>query len=92
MLKSDLIEIISHHLPQVSREDSNKCINLILELMTQNLSQNGRIEIRGFGSFNLHYHQPRQARNPKTGTKINTTGKYYVHFKPGKQMRERVNR
>lgn len=91
MLKSDLIEIINHHLPTLSREDSAKSINLILELMATNLSQNNRIEIRGFGSFCLHYHKPREARNPKTGEKVKTTGKYYAHFKPGKEMRERVN-
>lgn len=91
MLKSDLIETISHQLPTLSREDCAKSINLILELMSQSLSQNGRIEIRGFGSFNVRYHQPREARNPKTGLKVKTSGKYYAHFKPGKELRERVN-
>lgn len=92
MLKSNLIEIISHQVPHLSKEDSSKSIHMILELMTQSLSQNHRIEIRGFGSFCLRYHAPREARNPKTGEKVNTTGKYYAHFKPGKEMRERVNR
>jgi integration host factor subunit beta len=59
--------------------------------MTSYLSQNKRIEIRGFGSLCLHYHQPREARNPKTGEKVKTMGRYYTHFKPGKELRERVN-
>lgn len=92
MLKSDLIEIISQHLPNLSKEDSTKSVNLIIELMTQSLSTPGRVEIRGFGSFAVRYHEPREARNPKSGEKVRTKGKYYAHFKPGKELRERVNK
>ena len=50
-----------------------------------------RIEIRGFGSFSLHYRPPRIGRNPKTGDAVTVASKYVPHFKPGKEMRERVN-
>ena len=63
----------------------------ILEHMSQALSTGERIEIRGFGSFSLHYREPRRGRNPKTGDSVELTGKYVPHFKPGKELRERVN-
>jgi integration host factor subunit beta len=59
--------------------------------MSQALASGERIEIRGFGSFSLHYRPPRQGRNPKTGTTVALAGKYVPHFKPGKELRERVN-
>ena len=59
--------------------------------MVQSLAKGDRIEIRGFGSFSLHYRAPRVGRNPKTGESVELNGKYVPHFKPGKEMRERVN-
>ena len=59
--------------------------------MSQTLAMGERIEIRGFGSFSLHYREPRLGRNPKTGETVQLAGKYVPHFKPGKEMRERVN-
>ena len=59
--------------------------------MSEVLSTGGRIEIRGFGSFSLHYRAPRKVRNPKTGETVSLSGKYVPHFKPGKELKERVN-
>ena len=59
--------------------------------MSDALAQGERIEIRGFGSFSLHFRPPRQGRNPKTGETVALAGKYVPHFKPGKDLRERVN-
>ncbi len=61
------------------------------QAMRESLIQGDRIEIRGFGSFSLHYREPRKGRNPKTGDAVELTGKYVPHFKPGKELRERVN-
>ena len=63
----------------------------MLEQMAQTLQKGERIEIRGFGSFSLHYRAPRVGRNPKTGETVKLDGKYVPHFKPGKELRERVN-
>jgi len=60
--------------------------------MTQALSTGDRIEIRGFGSFSLHFRRPRMGRNPKTGDPVALQGKHVPHFKPGKELRERVNK
>ena len=59
--------------------------------LMQALSDGERIEIRGFGSFSLHFREPRRGRNPKTGDAVELPGKYVPHFKPGKELRERVN-
>ena len=66
-------------------------VKSVLEQMSQSLSNGERIEIRGFGSFSLHYRPPRMGRNPKTGDSVALPGKHVPHFKPGKELRERVN-
>jgi integration host factor subunit beta len=91
MIKSELIAALAAkltHLPEKQVADS---INHILEIMSEALIQGKRIEIRGFGSFSLHFRPPRRAHNPKTGQKVVTEAKYSPHFKPGKELRERVN-
>ena len=60
-------------------------------MMANSLETGDRIEIRGFGSFSLHYRAPRIGRNPKTGESVELEGKYVPHFKPGKELRERVD-
>lgn len=62
-----------------------------LKQMSQCLATGDRIEIRGFGSFSLHYRAPRVGRNPKTGQSVSLDGKFVPHFKPGKELRDRVN-
>ena len=59
--------------------------------MSRALASGERIEIRGFGSFSLHFRPPRVGRNPKTGESVALDGKYVPHFKPGKELRDRVN-
>ena len=91
MTKSELIELIASRQTQLSAKDVELAVKTILEHMSQTLSSGERIEIRGFGSFSLHYREPRKGRNPKTGNAVQLTGKYVPHFKPGKELRERVN-
>jgi integration host factor subunit beta len=91
MTKSELIERIAARQPQLSLKDVELAVKTVLEQMSQTLATGERIEIRGFGSFSLHFREPRQGRNPKTGETVELTGKYVPHFKPGKEMRERVN-
>jgi len=91
MTKSELIEAIAARQTQLSTRDVELAIKTILEHMSESLSCGERIEIRGFGSFSLHYREPRRGRNPKTGDTVQLTGKYVPHFKPGKELRERVN-
>lgn len=91
MTKSELIDVIANDQSHLAYRDVELAVKCILELMSQTLASGERIEIRGFGSFSLHYRPPRQGRNPKTGTSVTLAGKYVPHFKPGKELRERVN-
>jgi len=91
MTKSELIEAIAARQQQLSLKDVELAVKTILEHMSEALAAGERIEIRGFGSFSLHYREPRRGRNPKTGDTVELTGKYVPHFKPGKELRERVN-
>ena len=91
MTKSELIERITTRYPGLSNKDIEQAVKTILDTMSQALSQGGRIEIRGFGSFSLHFRNPRLGRNPKTGESVQLCGKYVPHFKPGKELREQVN-
>ena len=91
MTKSELIERITDRHPELSGKDIELAVKTILDTMSQALSQGDRIEIRGFGSFSLHFRNPRLGRNPKTGESVELKGKYVPHFKPGKELREQVN-
>ena len=91
MTKSELIDRIAGKQSQLSSKDVELSVKAMIEYMSQVLSEGGRIEIRGVGSFSLHYRIPRVGRNPKTGTPVSLTGKYVPHFKPGKELRDRVN-
>jgi len=91
MTKSELIERITEKHPEMSSKDVELAVKTILDTMSQALSQGDRIEIRGFGSFSLHFRNPRVGRNPKTGESVHLKGKYVPHFKPGKELREQVN-
>ncbi|MDP4537462.1 integration host factor subunit beta [Alkalimonas collagenimarina] len=90
MTKSELIEKMATDFPHIQVKDMESSVKEILEQMVQSLASNERIEIRGFGSFSLHYRAPRIGRNPKTGERVDLDGKYVPHFKPGKELRDRV--
>ncbi len=91
LTKSDLIDNLSKNQGNLIHKDVKIAVYHLLKIMGDTLSTGGRIEIRGFGSFRLHYHPPRTGRNPKSGEVVNLSGKYVPHFKPGKELRERVN-
>lgn len=91
MTKSELIELLSRKQKHLPAKDVELAVKHLLELMSNALASGDRIEIRGFGSFSLHYRPPRLGRNPKTGDAVALSGKYVPHFKPGKDLRDRVN-
>ena len=96
MTKSELIERIvaaqaRSSNAQLNSKDVEFAVKTMLEQMSQALASGDRIEIRGFGSFSLHYRAPRIGRNPKTGESVGLAGKHVPHFKPGKELRDRVN-
>jgi integration host factor subunit beta len=91
MIKSELIECIAGKMTHLTEKQVADGVHGILEQMSTALINGQRIEIRGFGSFSLHYRPPRNAHNPKTGEKVMTEAKHSPHFKPGKELRERVD-
>jgi integration host factor subunit beta len=91
MTKSELITALASTQPQLQPRDVELAVKELLEQMSAALASGQRIEVRGFGSFSLHYRPPRTGRNPKTGASVNVPDKYVPHFKPGKELRERVN-
>ena len=91
MTKSELIELLAQRQRHLTYKDVEFAVKVMIEQMAQNLATGERIEIRGFGSFSLHFRPPRMGRNPKTGESVPLEGKHVPHFKPGKELRERVN-
>jgi len=91
MTKSELIEILAQKQLQLAYKDVELAVKTMIDHMGNTLANGERIEIRGFGSFSLHYRPPRVGRNPKTGDSVELAAKYVPHFKPGKELRERVN-
>ncbi len=91
MTKSELIEALAKSQPHLALKDVELAVKCIVDQMCDTLSSGGRIEIRGFGSFSLHHRPPRVGRNPKTGESVSLTEKYVPHFKPGKELRDRVD-
>ncbi len=92
MTKSELIEALAQKQSQLTYKDVELAVKTMLDHMASTLASGERIEIRGFGSFSLHFRPPRTGRNPKTGDAVTLASKYVPHFKPGKELRERVNR
>ncbi|WP_246543835.1 integration host factor subunit beta [Candidatus Profftia tarda] len=91
MTKSKLIRKLASQRPNMLAIVVEKAVKEIIDHMSSILANGERIEIRGFGSFSLHYRAPRIGRNPKTGDTVPLTGKYVLHFKPGKELRARAN-
>jgi integration host factor subunit beta len=91
MIKSELVRALNEKLPERQLSDVELAVNGLLKYLADALVQGKRIEIRGFGSFNLHHRPSRMARNPKTGDTVKLPAKVAVHFKPGKDMKDRVN-
>ena len=91
MTKSELIDALAKKQPHLALKDVELAVKCIIEKMNQALSSGERIEIRGFGSFSLHKRPPRMGRNPKTGESVALTEKHVPHFKPGKELRDRVD-
>lgn len=91
MNRSDLTARIAAKFPKLRMEDADESVKVILDAIAASLANGGRAEIRGFGSFQLNYRPPRNARNPKTGEPVLVAAKYVPHFKTGRELRERVD-
>ena len=91
MVRSELVQVLCDKLPELMPRDVELAVNCLLEQMMTAIESGERIEVRGFGSFDLRQQPTRIARNPKTGEAITLPKKVAVHFKPGKDLKDRVN-
>jgi integration host factor subunit beta len=92
MIKSALVKQISDAKPHLYQQRVDLMLNVILEKIAGALAQGQRVEIRGFGAFSIKSRSPRTGRDPRTGSPVHVKGKKFAHFKPGKEMRKRLNR
>ncbi|MDI1232424.1 MAG: integration host factor subunit beta [Methylobacter sp.] len=91
MVKSELMRALNEKLPELQARDVELALNCILGQMADALASGERIEIRGFGAFCIRHRAPRLGRNPKTGEAVNLPAKVVIHFKPGIEMKARVD-
>ena len=91
MVKSELIERLALDYTHRPYQQIKNAVEALTGQMSETLARGERIEIRGFGSFSLHVHPPRISRNPKTGESVAVAQRHSIHFKPGKELRIRVN-
>lgn len=91
MTRSDLIKILANTNMGLPLHLVDKSVREVFLVLAKALNDGEHIEIRGFGTFSIRERGPRVARNPKTGEQIQISKKRYVHFKPGKELRERMN-
>jgi len=92
MTKSELITLLSDKFSQLVHKDAELSVKTIIDSIDNTLSKGGRVEIRGFGSFSLNHRPARLGRNPKTGEKVNVPEKFVPHFKPGKELKNKVDK
>ncbi|MCX7089308.1 MAG: integration host factor subunit beta [Methylococcales bacterium] len=90
MTRSELVSALTARQPHLLPRDVEMAVNCILEQMSVAILRDERIEIRGFGAFSMHHIAPRIGRNPKTGVAVSLSAKRTIHFKPGKEIRDRV--
>ena len=91
MTKSELIARLAERYPHLLAKDADYAVKTILDALSQSLANEERVEIRGFGSFVINRRPPRVGRNPKSGEKVSVPEKKVPHFKPGKDLREKVD-
>lgn len=91
MIRSELITTLAEKFPALKKDDAEACVATILDAIASQISKDGRVEIRGFGSFQLNQRPARTGRNPKTGEKVSVPAKPAPHFKAGKELRDRVD-
>lgn len=92
MTRSDLVAELAERFGHLTQKDTDFAVKTILDAMTEALSKGHRVEIRGFGSFSINRRPPRVGRNPRNGEQVVVPEKLVPHFKPGKALRERVDR
>ena len=91
MIRSELVHKLCLDFPDLTQREIENVVSSLFETITEQLSQGGRVELRGFGAFSTRQRDARVGRNPRTGESVDVDAKRVPYFKPGKEMRERLN-
>jgi len=91
MIRSELLLALAKENPELRADDIEQIADVFFDEIAQRLSEGGRVELRGFGAFSTRDRDARKGRNPRTGDSVEVPGKRVPFFKPGKEMRERLN-
>ena len=91
MIRSELLQLLARENPELRAEEIEKVVNVFFDEIAERLARGGRVELRGFGAFSTRERDARKGRNPRTGDSVDVPGKKVPYFKPGKEMRERLN-
>ncbi len=91
MIRSELLTALARENPELRVDEVERVVDVFFDEITQRLAQGGRVELRGFGAFSTRERQARKGRNPRTGDTVDVPGKKVPYFKPGKEMRIRLN-
>jgi integration host factor subunit beta len=91
MIRSELVQAVAAANPQLTLAEVERMIDVIFDGIIDALAQNRRVELRGFGAFSTRAREARTGRNPRTGSVVKVDAKAVPYFKPGKELRERLN-
>lgn len=91
MIRSELLQALARDNPGLRAEEIEKVVNVFFDEIAQRLAKGGRVELRGFGAFSTRAREARKGRNPRTGDSVDVPGKKVPYFKPGKEMRAKLN-
>ncbi|WP_271079161.1 integration host factor subunit beta [Aurantiacibacter sp. MUD61] len=91
MIRSELLQALSADNPDLKPEEVEQVVDIFFDEITTRLAEGGRVELRGFGTFTTRQREARTGRNPRTGEAVDVPAKRVPYFKPGKEMRERLN-
>ena len=91
MIRAELLQALSKENPELRAEDVERAVDTFFDEIAQRLADGGRVELRGFGAFSTRHRDSRKGRNPRTGESVEVPEKRVPYFKPGKEMRARLN-
>lgn len=91
VIRSELVQKLCDDHPDLTVKEIERVVSAFFDSITQQLQQTGRVELRGFGAFSTRNRDARKGRNPRTGAAVDVAAKRVPYFKPGKEMRERLN-
>lgn len=91
MIRSELVQLLAKDNPELSAKEIEKIVSIFFDEISERLAQGGRVELRGFGAFSTRGRDARTGRNPRTGETVSVQAKRVPYFKPGKEMRQRLN-